>query len=120
MTGTLYQRRVVWPVVAMNRALVAVIEQGAHEPLIERRRQLFGKLGADIGQVETDPVTLRVLVHSLDVVIAADRDHGGDRAPRDTQRTPFHLGPLRIQPAVTDDICNGWNCTYLPSFPDPL
>src|SRR3954452_12401245 len=54
--------RLVRPIVATPPALVTVIEQGAHVLLIERRRQLFGKIGADVGQVEFDVIALCVVI----------------------------------------------------------
>jgi hypothetical protein len=85
-------------------ALVAVVEQGTHVLLVEGFRRLFREVRPDIGQIEADFVALGASVHLHHIVVAADSDHGGDRASRDAQCAPLHSRPFRVKPAIPDDV----------------
>src|SRR2546421_5072770 len=95
-------RWLVSPLVATAGTLVTVVEQGAHERLIEGFRQLFRKVRADVGQVEADVVPLRPRVHLQHVVVPTHRDHGGDGATRDAHGATFNSRPFRVEPAISD------------------
>src|SRR5690349_22784621 len=59
------------PGVSVPRAYIGVVKKLAHIALIEWGRRHFVEIGADVGEVEVDPIVVRPFVHAEDIVHAA-------------------------------------------------
>src|SRR5216683_7712414 len=97
------ERRLLRPIVAAPRPLVAVVVERAHVGGIEWRRQDLVEVAADEGKVVVDAVALRDVVDPDHIVVAGRGDHGGDRAAGDAERAALDRGPFGIEPSIADD-----------------
>src|SRR5579885_562903 len=63
-----------------------------------------GKIRLDKGQIVVDAIVLRLCINAQKVIVTDVVNHRGDSSAADVQKSPVDRCPVRIEPAVADDI----------------